>query len=104
MVAYPASDWSRDFMCWYVVVCGGWYLLPTYLVHLKTRLYYIQAFQCKLSFSEALLPVGEVDQEGQTLVQVARDALSVGVSQCGPGQKFSSIGMLNIQGVQNKVE
>lgn len=36
--------------------------------------------------------VGEVDEAGQTLVEVARAALAVGVEQCGPGQKFSSIG------------
>ena len=36
--------------------------------------------------------VGEVDEAGRTLVEVARAALAVGVEQCGPGQRFSSIG------------
>ena len=36
--------------------------------------------------------VGDVDEAGQTLVQVTRQALRVGIDQCGPGEKFSSIG------------
>ena len=36
--------------------------------------------------------VGEVDEAGQRLVEVTREALRVGIEQCGPGEKFSSIG------------
>ena len=40
--------------------------------------------------------VGEVDEAGRKLVEVARAALAVGVEQCGPGQRFSSIGNISI--------
>ena len=39
--------------------------------------------------------VGEVDDAGRTLVEVARAALAVGVEQCRPGQRFSSIGNMS---------
>jgi len=41
--------------------------------------------------SETFL-VGEVDREGQELIKVAREALYVGIDQCGPGKQFSGIG------------
>ena len=42
--------------------------------------------------------VGEVDEAGRTLVEVARTALAVGVDQCGPGKRFSSIGNIWSEG------
>ena len=39
--------------------------------------------------------VGEVDEAGRTLVEVARAALAVGVDKCGPGERFSSIGNIH---------
>jgi len=41
--------------------------------------------------SETFL-VGEVDKAGQELVKVAREALYVGIEQCGPDRLFNGIG------------
>ena len=42
--------------------------------------------------------VGEVDEAGRTLVEVAKTALAVGVDKCGPGKRFSSIGNIWSEG------
>eukprot|EP00092_Neocalanus_flemingeri_P030434 GFUD01033036.1.p1 GENE.GFUD01033036.1~~GFUD01033036.1.p1 ORF type:complete len:325 (-),score=80.48 GFUD01033036.1:89-1063(-) len=54
--------------------------------------------------SETFL-VGEVDMAGQELVKVAREALYVGIDQCGPGKLFNGIGaaiqsFVNSQGLR----